>query len=68
MASNTVYLTFKTDRVTSDMLKEIARSFEMSQPELIDKICKEYIKDLLTELNEIAKEKLDELGINPDGC
>ena len=62
MAPNTVYLTFKTDSATSEMLKWVAHSFEMSQPELIDKICKDYLKELMEELNEIAQEKLDELA------
>lgn len=57
-----VYLTFKTDEATSEMLKFIAHSMNKTQPELIDQICKDFIELL----NETAKENLKEIGYTTD--
>ena len=43
-----VYLTFKTDRATSELLKRIAIKMGMSQPELIDEICHDFIEHFLS--------------------
>lgn len=59
MKSDKVYLTFPTDRATSEILKIIAHGYKMSQPELIEMICKQYIEDL----DKIAEEYLKKEGI-----
>lgn len=51
---NKVYLTFQTDLATSEILKRIAHEMGKTQPQLIDDICKEFIKELL--LDQIEKE------------
>lgn len=49
-----VYLTFKTDKATSEILKFIAHKLGKSQPDLINEICKDFIEML----NEAAIEKI----------
>ena len=58
MKPKDVYLTFKTDEATSEMLKFIAHAMKKSQPELINQICKEYIQDL----NDLAEMKFRDEG------
>lgn len=55
MSSKNVYLTFPTDPETAFLLKKIANGMGMTQPELINELCKGFIEDLAN----IAKEKLD---------
>lgn len=50
---NKVYLTFQTDRLTSELLKVIAHKIGKTQPELINAICESYIENIL----EIIEEK-----------
>lgn len=52
-----VYLTFKTDRGTSEMLKLIAHKMGKSQPELIDEICHDFIKQILSFVEEETTKK-----------
>ena len=59
MNKEKVHLTFKTDREISELLKLIAHDANMTQPELIEKICRDFIEDL----NQIAKEELEKEGI-----
>lgn len=47
-----VYLTFKTDRVTAGKLKVTAHIFGKTQPQLIEEICKDYIKTIETAIEE----------------
>ena len=53
---NEVHLSFKTDRKTSDTLKLFAHSMGKTQPELIEEICKDFIKMIETAIKEEMKE------------
>ena len=55
MIEQKVNITFKTNKSTSDLLKFIAHKCNMTQPELINEICEEFIE----RLNEAAKEDLE---------
>lgn len=44
MNNEKIYLTFPTDRRTAYLLKEMAKGFKMTQPELINIICKDFIR------------------------
>ena len=44
MIEEKIYLNFKTDKSVSEKLKFIAKSLNMTQPELIDSICKDFIE------------------------
>ena len=56
--NETIYLTFKTEKSISETLKIIAKSLNMTQPELINNICKDFIEMLEeTARKEIEKEK-----------
>lgn len=46
-ANETVYLTFKTDRKTSALLKFIAKKTGKSQPELINEICQGFVESII---------------------
>ena len=59
MKNETVYLTFPTDRLTSDLLKLAAQKFGKTQPELINEICQGYVSNLLDILEEKGFLKLD---------
>lgn len=63
MSNNEVYLTFKTDKETSEGLKVLAQFFKKTQPELINDICKDFVENVLEELEKKCKEKLEEKGI-----
>lgn len=52
MEKETIYLTFKTDRMTSWHLKNIAHLLGKSQPELINEICKKFISTVLSSENK----------------
>ena len=52
MNSDKVYLTFATDKETSDLLKLLAHSFKMTQPELINTICKQAIQSIKNKVKE----------------
>lgn len=55
---DTVYLTFKTEKSISETLKMIANSLNMTQPELINNICIDFIEMLEeTARKEIEKNK-----------
>lgn len=58
MKGNKVYLTFETDRKTSEELKWIAKSCKMTQPELINEICNDFIENI----NKLAEENLKKEG------
>ena len=45
MENYSVHLTFKTDKITSEILKLIAHKYQMTQPELINEICKDFINE-----------------------
>lgn len=53
-----VHLTFKTDKVTSELLKKLAHMLGKTQPEFINEICKEYVEMILGEMKkDIEKHK-----------
>ena len=52
MEKETIYLTFKTDRITSWHLKNIAHLLGKSQPELINEICQKFISTVLSSENK----------------
>lgn len=52
MKSKKVYLTFPTDPETSFLLKELAHKMGKTQPDLINEICKDFVKNLLSYLEE----------------
>ena len=54
-----IYLSFQTTRRISEILKAVAKAEGISQPKYIEKIVTDYIK----ELDEIAKQILEEEGI-----
>lgn len=41
-----VHLTFKTDKFTSEKLKVLAHYMNKTQPELINELCKSFIKNI----------------------
>lgn len=47
------YLTFKTDKSISDKLKIIAKACNMTQPELLESICKDFIEKIDSELEKM---------------
>lgn len=47
-----VWLTFKTDKETSWLLTNIAHAFKKTQPELINDICKNFVKSVLDDIKE----------------
>lgn len=49
-----VYLTFPTEPEISLLLKKVANDMGKTQPELIEEICKDFLKELL--LNQIDSE------------
>lgn len=57
MKNEYVYLTFKTDRNTSNILKEIAHLAKVTQPEVINDACKFFIKTF-AEANKIKTEEI----------
>lgn len=57
MKNDKVFLTFETDRKTSWLLKSIAHSFNMTQPELINDICKDFIDNILKEIEKMQNNK-----------
>lgn len=62
MKNNDVYLSFKTDRETCEMLTKIAHKLGKTQPELIEEICKDFIEDILS----IVKEKIGDQPAPPE--
>ena len=58
MKNEYVYLTFKTDRNTSDKLKQIAKGIGATQPEVINDACKFFIETI----DEACKEKFQEIA------
>ena len=63
MRSDTVYITFKTDRETSETLKLLAHFYGKTQPELIEQLCKDHIKvvnEYIEEFNRTHEERVSE--------
>lgn len=58
MKNDYVYLTFKTDRNTSNRLKEIAHLIGVTQPEVINDACKYFLEAL----DEACKKKSEEIN------
>lgn len=58
MKQDTVHLTFKTTKKTSEILTFIAHKSGMTQPELINQICNDFIETMA----KCAKEELDKEG------
>lgn len=56
MKQEQVYLTFKTDRTTSELLKRLAQGMNMTQPELINRLCEIFIEDSLSHIHERLEE------------
>lgn len=52
MKEEIVYLTFPTNRRTAHLLTEFAHIQGITQPKLIDRICREYIEDVMIEAME----------------
>lgn len=50
------YITFPTTRGTANVLTELAHIFGMTQPELLDKICREYIEKTVSKALQIHQE------------
>lgn len=63
MNGKKTYISFQTDEVTAYTLKMIAHELRITQTELLNQICKEFIE----ELDEIAKKELQKLGYNERG-
>lgn len=61
MKNDKIYLTFQTDVITSGLLKELAHALKMTQPELINKICKDYVENAMSNIFN----GLEEHGIDP---
>lgn len=59
MIEEKVHLTFKTEKSVSDKLKIFAKALNMTQPELIDSICKDFIEDIEKAAAEELKKKPD---------
>lgn len=59
MIEEKVHLTFKTERSVSEKLKIFAKSLNMTQPELIDSICKDFIELI----EKTAEEELKKEGM-----
>lgn len=57
MKNENIYLTFKTDKETAWLLTQIAHKFGKTQPELINKICQNYIISLLNEVDKDLAEQ-----------
>lgn len=47
-----VYLTFPTDPETAYILKDLAHRMGKTQPELINEICKDFIENIISYMNE----------------
>lgn len=63
MKTDYVYITFKTDRETSEILKLLAHYYGKTQPELIEELCKDHIKGVqkyMEEFNRIHEERMKE--------
>ena len=60
MKTDEIYLSFRTDRTTSELLKKLAKSMNMTQQELINNLCKSFVNDALTHIEE----KLEEYANN----
>lgn len=56
-----VYLTFKTEKEVSELLKFVAKECNMTQPELIEDICKTFLENLNNTAKQIL-EKENSLG------
>lgn len=52
MKEEKVYLTFPTDRETSEFLKAFAKMAGKTQPELINEICQDFKKMVLDYIKE----------------
>lgn len=63
MENNEIYITIKLNRETHKIIKGIAETYHMTQSELINKICDDYIEDFKNLAIEIATKKLEEIGI-----
>lgn len=59
MSTKKIHLTFPTDEETSEKLRFIAHACKMTQPELIESICKDFIENI----EETAKRELEKEGI-----
>ena len=58
MGNNQIYINIKIDRDTHEVIKGIAKSYHMTQSELINNICNEFIEDFKAKALEIATEEL----------
>lgn len=47
MENNEVYITIKLDRDIHEIIKTIAKQYDMTQSELINNICLDFIKDIM---------------------
>ena len=52
MKQDQVSLTFRTDRAISDTLKKLAHYTGKTRPQLIHEICKDYIENLIADLDD----------------
>lgn len=67
MIEEKVYLTFKTDKSVSEKLKLFAKACNMTQPELIDSICKDFIELIeKTAEKELMKEGMTSATQTPE--
>lgn len=57
MKNDYVYLTFKTDRSTSEKLKGIAHMAGITQPEVINDACKFFLKTIEEAVKSMEEEK-----------
>lgn len=58
MENNEVYITIKLDRETHEIIKGIAEAYHITQSELINNICNNFIEDFKTKALEIVTEEL----------
>ena len=59
MIEEKVHLTFKTEKSISEKLKFLAKALNMTQPELIDSICKDFIETIENAAAEEIKKRPD---------
>ena len=52
-----VHLTFKTDKETAWLLTNIAHAFNKTQGQLLDEICRNFVKSVLEDVKQIQNNK-----------
>lgn len=63
MENQKISISIKIDHETHNIIKAIAEAYKITQSELINQICNDFIEDFKNTAIEIATEKLEEMGI-----